>query len=488
MDLRINRRLFVARASAALAGQAASRLMPNTRATVLQSQIPAGVAQFRVGLPIPKILRPARTDSTTEYYELTQEAAWAEIIPGSRTQIWGYNGTFPGPTIKARCGRRTVVTHTNKLRSPSVVHLHGGVTRPESDGFPTDLVAPGENRSYEYDNSGRAATLWYHDHSHHDAGRKLYMGLAGFYLLEDTDDVSGKLPCDRYDIPLMLQDRAFTSDGELAYDHHGHRGAVGSVMLVNGAPWPILEVAARKYRFRILNASNAMPIRLALSTAHSMVQIATDHGLLPKPIALKTIDLSMAERTEVVVDFSDYPIGSRVVLENRFANGPLRQVMRFDVVRAERDDSVVPRILTEFEPLFASQAARTRTFVFGGRPQWGLPPKVEWLINDKPFDPERVDAAPKLGDVEIWRFINRGLLGFSMLHPVHTHLVPFQILRRNGGLPLLQESGWKDIVAVADGEEVEVIMRWSGFRGRYLLHCHNLEHEDHRMMARIDVT
>jgi FtsP/CotA-like multicopper oxidase with cupredoxin domain len=487
MDSRINRRLFVAGASVALAGQAASRLMPTSTAKALQPQIPDGVTQFRVRLPIPKILRPIHTDSTTDYYEMTQEVAWTEIIPGLRTQIWGYNGTFPGPTIKGRCGRRTVVTHTNKLQSPSVVHLHGGVTRPESDGFPMDLVAPGEKHSYEYDNAGRAATLWYHDHSHHDAGRKLYMGLAGFYLLDDGDDMNSQLPRDNYDIPLMLQDRAFTG-GQLAYDHHGHRGANGSVMLVNGAPWPMLEVATRKYRFRILNASNAKPMRLALGTGDSMVQIATDHGLLPKPIALKTIDLSMAERVEVVVDFSDYPIGSRVFLENRFESGPLRQVMRFDVVRVERDDSVVPRVLTEFEPLLASQAARTRTFVFGGRPQLGLPPKVEWLINDKPFDPDRVDAAPKLGEVEIWRFVNRGFLGFSMLHPVHTHLVPFQILRRNGGPPLPHESGWKDIVAVADGEEVEVIMRWSGFRGRYLLHCHNLEHEDHRMMARIDVT
>src|SRR5262249_14243082 len=153
-----------------------------------------------------------------------------------------------------------------------------------------------------------------------------------------------------------------------------------------------------------------------------------------------------------------------------------------------RDDSVVPRLLTEFEHLLASQATRTRTFVFGGRPQFGLPPKVEWLINDRPFDPERVDAEPKLGEFEIWRFVNRGFLSFSMLHPVHTHLVPFQILSRNGGPPLPHECGWKDTVAVADGEEVEVIMRWSGFRGRYLLHCHNLEHEDHKMMARIDVT
>jgi len=195
----------------------------------------------------------------------------------------------------------------------------------------------------------------------------------------------------------------------------------------------------------------------------------------------------MAERVEVVVDFSDFPIGSRVVLENRLGRGPLMQVMRFDVVRAERDDSIVPRTLTDFESLCPSEATQTRTFIFGGRPKFGLPPKVEWVINDKPFDPERVDAAPTLGDIEIWRFVNRDFLGRTMLHPVHTHLVPFQILRRNGGLPLPHEGGWKDTVSVNEGEQVDVIMRWRGFRGRYLLHCHNLEHQDHSMMARIDV-
>src|SRR5262249_26320611 len=181
--------------------------------------------RFWVPLPIPEVLKPTRSTSDTDYYEVVQREAWAEIIPGVRTRIWGYNGCYPGPTIKARCGRKTVVTHFNKLASPIVVHLHGGVTRPEFDGLPTDTVASGQMRRYEYANSGRAATLWYHDHSHLDAGRKLYMGLAGFYLLESGEDIEHQLPHRAYDIPLMLQDRAFTRDGELVYDHHGHHGA-----------------------------------------------------------------------------------------------------------------------------------------------------------------------------------------------------------------------------------------------------------------------
>jgi spore coat protein A len=380
-----------------------------------------------------------------------------------------------------------VVTHTNNLGVPTVTHLHGGVTRPESDGFPTDSVAPGEARAYQYDNIGRAATLWYHDHSRRDTGRNLYMGLAGFYLLKEESEVAELLPRGRYDVPLMLQDRALTGDGELDYDHDAHHGAVGKVMLVNGAPWPVLEVAARKYRFRILNASNATPLRLALSTHQPFIQIATDQGLLRSPIVLPTIGLAMAERVELVIDFSVYPIGTRVVLENRRARGPQSRLMRFDVGRAERDDSVVPRTLSDIEPLQRSHAARTRTFVFGGKPTLGVPPGVHWVINGESFDPERVDADPRLGEIEVWRFVSRGFLGQTMLHPVHTHLAPFQVLRRNGRAPLQQEAGWKDTVALDDGEEVEVAIRWSGYRGRYVLHCHNLEHEDHSMMARVDV-
>jgi spore coat protein A len=445
------------------------------------------IPQFRCPLPLLPVLQPIRRDSLADYYEIVQREASIEIIPGMRTRIWGYDGIFPGPTIEARRGRAAVVTHTNGLGIPTVAHLHGGVTRPQSDGFPTDTVAPGGTRTYEYDNVGRPATLWYHDHSWRGTGRNLYMGLAGLYLLKEDSEIEAQLPNGAYDVPLMLHDRAFTADGQLDYDHDGHHGATGRVMLVNGTPWPVLEVAARKYRFRILNASNATAMRLALSTHHPLIQIGSDQGLLAAPVVLPTIGLAMAERVEIVVDFSVYPLGTRVVLENRRGDGPLRSVMRFDVVRTARDDSSVPARLSDVEPLGRSQAARTRTFEFGGKPTLGVLPGVQWSINGEPFDPSRVDANPRLDDIELWRFVNRAFVGRSMLHPVHTHLAPFQVLSRNGRTPLRQERGWKDTVAIEDGEEVEVIIRWSGHKGRYLLHCHNLEHEDHSMMARVDV-
>jgi spore coat protein A, manganese oxidase len=407
---RIDRRHFLSLVSAAL-------LHPPIGSSAHARSRPV-VQEFKVALPIPTILSPVRRDATADYYELEQRESSVEIIPGVRTRIWGYGGSFPGPTIEARRGRATVVTHTNDLSVPTVAHLHGGVTRPDSDGFPTDTLAPGESRSHRYDNTGQAASLWYHDHGWRHSGRNLYMGLAGFYLLKDDAEVHARLAHGDCDIPLMLQDRAFSSDGELDYDHDGHHGATGRVMLVNGAPWPVLEVAARKYRFRILNASNAMPIGLALSTDQPMTQIATDQGLLPSPVVLPTTGLAMGERVEAVIDFSIYPVGSRVVLENRRGAGPMSRVLCFDVVRAGRDDSIVPNELTEFEPLQRAQAVRTRTFVFGGKPTLRVPPGVRWVINGEPFDPLRVDADPRLGAIEVWRFVNRGFLGQTMLHPV----------------------------------------------------------------------
>ena len=464
-----------------------SALLHSAMAGAAAAHVHQAVRKFRSPLPIPPVLQPVRSDGTADYYEIAQCEASVEILPGIRTRIWGYNGLFPGPTIEAGRGRTTVVTHKNDLGVPTVAHLHGGVTRPESDGFPTDTVAPGQARAHHYGNTGRPATLWYHDHSWTGTGRNLYMGLAGFYLLKEESEVEERLPHGPYDIPLMLQDRAFTADGELSYSHQGHRGAEGRVILVNGAPWPVLEVAARKYRFRILNASNATPVRLALSSHQPLIQIGADQGLLATPTILSTIGLAMAERVEVVIDFSVYPVGTRIVLQNRRGGGGLRELMRFDVVRTERDSSGVPSRLAKFEPIERSQAIRTRSFVFGGRPTLDVPPGVQWVINGEPFNPMRVDADPGLGDIEVWRFVNRGFLSRTMMHPVHTHLVPFQILSRNGRMPLRQERGWKDTVSIDDGEEVEVILHWTGYRGRYLLHCHNLEHEDHSMMARVDV-
>jgi len=435
--------------------------------------------------------------------------------------VWGYEGyegIFPGPTIKARHGRTTVIRHLNRLAIPTVVHLHGGATPSESDGFPTELQIPdghpsyvlqsamcdvtpsssdpghgdrsrssNSTRTYVYPNKQRAATLWYHDHAMGFNGRNIYMGLAGLYLIEDEEEAALPLPRGICDIPLMLFMRTFGADGALVYNSVGHTGAQGDVMLVNGAPWPRLEVARRKYRFRILNASNATTFRLALSSGKPLVQIATDGGLLPEPVTSPSIPLAMAERVEVVIDFAEYSSGSTLVLQNLEMAGVLGKIMRFDVTGPEvHDDSSVPQRLATMTALRPEAAVRTREFRFGGITAFNMPP-VAWAINGNRFDPCRVDAAPRLGDTEIWHFYNSPSRFHSRIHPPHIHLVQFQILERNGKAPYSHETGWKDTLRLEPGEDARVIMRFGGYKGRYILHCHNLEHEDYEMMARFDV-
>jgi spore coat protein A, manganese oxidase len=449
------------------------------------------IPRFQLPLRVPPILQPVRADVHTDFYEIIQRQEQVNILPGKFTTIWGYDGLFPGPTIKAKRDRRVVIRYTNRLTVPTSVHLHGGSTASEFDGCPVDVMLPGESKTYVYENNRRAATLWYHDHAMHHTARNNYQGLAGFYLIEDEIEAALCLPSESRDIPLVIQDRIIGGDGSFKYAAGlgNQTGVKGNVILVNGRPWPALKVATRKYRFRILNASNSTPYRLALSNGQSFIQIGTDGGLLPAPVFCPEISLAMAERIEVVIDFSIYPLGTQILLRNLNGRGPLAEIMRFDVVNREHDDSLVPPRLAPLDLLDERAAVRTRTFVFASHLTFGIPP-LDWTINGKRFSPAHPMVEAHLGDVEIWHFINHNpkTLGiFAMLHPVHVHLVNFQILTRNGGPPRPFERGWKDTVALEKGEDVRVIMKFENYRGRYLIHCHNLEHEDHSMMARFDV-
>src|SRR4029453_11210723 len=253
-------------------------------------------------------------------------------------------------------------------------------------------------------------------------GRNIYMGLAGLYLLEDDDERSFALPEGSYDVPVLIQDRLFASDGSFHYRMGNHLGAKSGTMLVNGAPWPRLDVSTRLYRFRVVNSSNASPLRLALSSGDPLIQIATDGGLLPTPVVCRQIPLAMAERSEVIIDFSRHSVGTDIVLQNlntRGATGSIsNEIMRFHVARVERDGRAMPTRLAESEPLDRSAAVRTRQFVFSVRPSLGPLPSPSWRINGRRFEPGIPIASPRYGDVEVWRFINTRFLGvLGIVHP-----------------------------------------------------------------------
>ncbi len=460
---------------------------------------------FKAVLPIrQEPLPPVRTTLTTDFYHITMKKSTADIIPGKTTPIWGYNGQFPGPLIRARKGRRVEITFTNlNLTQDTSVHMHGAYVDGNSDGYPEDKVHPGQSKTYYFPNNQNARTMWYHDHVAHYTATNVYKGLAGFYLIDDEVDDRLSIPHGEFfDVPLVIQDRLFNSDGSFLYpfdeDDHSTNGVEGDVVLVNGKPWPVMPVANRRYRFRILNGSNARVYQLALSNGQPLTVIGTEGGLLERPAVVPSLPIAPGERYEVVLNFADIPVGTgpenQVILKNLRADGPTTaDIMRFDVVRRERDDSTVPDQLRRPEdqiddthlPCVEADAVRTRTWVF--KRTGGF-----WTINDKIWEATRIDARPREGDVEIWEFINNG---GGWIHPIHPHLINFRILDRNGRDPHPWERGFKETVFLDGGEKVRVLMKFprvpvetnGPFARKYPIHCHHLEHEDHDMMAQFEV-
>jgi FtsP/CotA-like multicopper oxidase with cupredoxin domain len=240
------------------------------------------------------------------------------------------------------------------------------------------------------------------------------------------------------------------------------------------------DVDAARYRLRVLNASNARRYRLALTVPGGpdlpIVQIGSDGGLLAAPVSHAYLDVAPGERFDVVVDFSALPVGTAVTMTNASGAGGAAVVMRFRVVRTARDDSAVPAALSGIEPLVPAAGATVRQFDFT---RGSVGDHAGWAINGQSFDPDRSIADIPLGETEIWRFVT------DVHHPVHVHLDAFQVLRRGGRGPGAFDGGWKDTVDLLPAEVVEVAVRFTDHRGRFVFHCHNLEHEDMAMMATI---
>jgi len=497
---------------------------------------------FTQPLPIPPAIPPSRVVGTDDIYDIWESRGETVIVPGFVTPIWGYNvaggpAITPGPTILARKGRRVIINFENRLPpnedptgiileqeidpakhpfhdSSTSVHLHGINADHFSDGYPDDgdghrhRKGPGESFQHIYPNNEyqRPATLWYHDHSVHVTSVHIYRGLAAFYLLsdevEDALPLPGSLAADPgrgygfFDIPLAIKDVMITADerddrppGTLVYNNCSHMGAFGDIMTVNGKQQPRFDVANRKYRFRILDASDARQYWLALRVATRLdgpdepfTLIGTDQGLLPVPIPVTDFHTAPAERWEIVVDFSRYPIGTRLVLVNKLQEPDdprLFQIMAFDVTRAEPDPSQIPPVLRGAEhPADTAPAARRRFFLFDR--QGGY-----FSINGLQWDPNRVDARPVIDTNEDWTLqVDSGGWG----HPVHLHLGRFRTLKVEGRPPRPGElEGFKDTMWVGPNQRVTVRHQFWNFNGRYVFHCHNGSHEDHDMMSQWEV-
>ncbi|MFC4533710.1 multicopper oxidase family protein [Sphaerisporangium dianthi] len=430
------------------------------------------VAPFSVRMPVPQVLEPAHRTSTADVYKMVIKPAEAEIIPGVRTPVLTYGGQFVGPTIRARTGRAVKIVYGNRLDTPANVHLHGGHVPPVSDGHPMDVIQPGEARLYDYPNTQQGATLWYHDHSHQMEAEHVFRGLHGFYLIDDEAEKSLRLPTGAYDVPIMLRDIEFDANGELIFfDDPANR----TTILANGKIQPYFPVAARKYRFRLLNASNEHVFQLNLG-GREMMKIASDGGLLPAPVPSTELVLASAERAEIVVDFARYPVGSQLVLSN--GSTP---ILRFDVTRTASDDSRLPDVLRPLPALPAATVVRdvAMSFDLSGAIPVGM-------VNNRPFDPARADFQVKRGATEIWRVTNADTIGVD--HTFHMHLEQFRVLDRNGAPPLPQDAGLKDTVHLPANGSVRIQVTFTDYVGRYVYHCHYLEHSSIGMMAQMEIT
>jgi len=313
------------------------------------------------------------------------------------------------------------------------------------------------------------------------------------YVMHDDLERSLPIPHGRYDIPIVMKDALFEKSGALIFDDHGQSGLFGDVMLVNGVPWPTMKVERRKYRLRLLNACVSRSLELSLDSGEPLTVIASEGGLFAAPQPVASLKHGMAERYEVIVDFSKYVVGQRVVLKNTspqnnvdFTNTD--KIMAFDIVGEPTDTSnnEIPAVLnpgTAVMALQASDAKITRSLEFKRH-------NGQWEINGRNWDDvitsgfTEVLGNPGLGDVELWEFKNSS---GGWFHPIHVHLVDFKVLDRNGKPPRPYELGGKDVVYLGENETVRVLMRFEPHAGRYMIHCHNLVHEDHDMMTQYEV-
>jgi len=438
----------------------------------------AAAAPFQADLQLPPTLVPVSTTPTQDVYEMTIREGRAEIIPGTLTPVYGYDGVYPGPTIRARKGRTTVIRQTNGLPFNQNVHLHGGIVPAASDGHPMQLIAPGGSFTYTYPNNQDAATLWYHDHAHGLSARTMFYGLAGMYIVEDDLEASLDLPKGDFEVPLIIQDRSFNEDGSLRYTENVDEGFLGDTIVVNGTVSPRFAVKRALYRLRFLNASNARAYNLKLANGAPMVQIAGDGSLLEAPVSRGAVSLAPAERVDVLVDFSRVAAGTQVQLTNTLGTGSTATVMRFDVTGAKVSSGRVPGAMRPREEIPAPVQTRRWDLMFStsGTPRWEL--------SGLGFEMDRIDARPALGTTERWLFVNQS----HRLHPMHLHGVHFRVLDRSSGAVPAGEKAWKDTVLVDLGETVVVQPRFAPYPGRYVFHCHNLEHQERAMMLQMEIS
>jgi len=479
---------------------------------------------------------------------LSAAAGEARILPGAATRVWQFTGkvlkgpadslqaipdSYLGPTLRLRKGQKVRIRFRNELPEPSIVHWHGMDMPSAMDGHPHSVIDPKIEFVYEFEVTNRAGTYWYHPHPHNRTGAQVYQGLAGLLLVTDDEEAALKLPNGDDEIRCVLQDRRFDAGNQLIYLSGGMMGMMdqahgflGDRVLVNGRERPALSLATRAYRLRLLNGSNARIYKLAWSDDTPMTMIASDGGLLERPVQQKSITLAPAQRADVILDLSGRTVGTtlelrsapfpaaavdamgmmgmgmgrgrgrgmggmRSMLESAVPNGAELSLLSVRVVRREASSFRTPARLSSFDRSWIREAdVPTRRVTLGFE-------QGQWFLDGRTFDmlsttPEETIAA---GSTQIWEIVNGGgMMGMQAAHPIHLHGRQFRVMSREGGSAAgrpvsegLVNAGWLDTVLVMPDETVRIKIPFTHHRGLYLYHCHILEHEDMGIMRNFRV-
>lgn len=422
---------------------------------------------------------------------LTLAESNVNVWPGQNTQVLALNGSYPCPSVVIQKGSTFTAHFINNHTEPATIHWHG-INSPElMDGHPKDPVLPGGNYTYTFPVINRGGTYFYHSHAHMLTAEHVYRGLAGFFIIDDPAELSLGLPRGSYDVPLCIQDRRNADVPNFTYNPtmlDTMNGFLGDVPLINGTPEAFFEVSKTLYRFRLLNGSNARIYKIAFSDNRPFHIISTDGGLKDEAVQATFFFLAPGERTDILLDFSSYTIGQNVFLKSlpftapgtgTYRQGTEMNLMRFDITGNTSSGGIVPAVLPPISYHNIVDIKTTRNFVLtmtGGTNMH--------LINGLTFDMDRIDWETPLGSLEEWRIINSS----NMLHPMHSHSEQFQVYSRNGNTNLPPEDkGWKDTVLINPLETVRLLVRFTTYKGIFLFHCHNLEHEDDGMMQNFKI-
>jgi FtsP/CotA-like multicopper oxidase with cupredoxin domain len=501
------------------------------------------------------------------------------IRSGAPTRVWRYHGRVVKgdpraleflsylPLLRVQRGQKLRIELVNELSEPTIIHWHGLYVPAAMDGHPRDAIGHGKRFVYEFEVRNRAGTYWFHPHPDGRTGKQVYFGLAGLLIVGDDEESAAGLPSGDYDIPLVIQDRRFDDDNQLIYllgddpnstmgegkTGRGMRGMMGGGMmgrgmmgrgmmgggmmrgmgsmmarmmgflgdriLVNGKPDFVLPVEARPYRLRLLNGSNTRIYKLAWSDGSPVTVLATDGGLLEKPLTRRYVMLAPAERVELWADFSNQPIGAERALQSlsftgdmamgAMMDGGMMQSMMGTMMGDLPSGAPFPVLKARVERRSSAKTALPPQLstIASPRPRDAVnlrAPKVFnitmgmmiWGINGRSFEMESVtdEETVRLDTAEIWEFRNdaaTGMMGM-MAHAMHVHGLQFKVLERSVEPRLSSgrdsvsagyvHAGWKDTVLVMPGERVRILLRFEPYPGLYLYHCHMLEHEDSGLM------